>query len=129
MFVARNVRFATCDTVPFTVTCACWLFTVPTTVSFTLPATEIDEEVVTNWSAGEVIVTWGGVVSSVTVMLALPADPPADVAVAVRMFGPSASGIDAVKAPFATGTAIELITTVACGSLTVPETVVGLMLR
>ncbi len=63
----------------------------------------------TNWSAGEVMVTCGGVVSRVTVMLALPDKPPADVAVAVRMFGPSASGTDAVKIPFATGAVIELI--------------------
>ena len=118
MFVARKVRFATWAAVPFTVTCACWLFTVPTTVSFTFPATEIEEAVVTNWSVGDVMVTCGGVVSSVNVMLAVPVEPLAEVAVAVTIFGPSASGTDAVNVQFATGAAMELITTVAAGSPT-----------
>ena len=52
-----------------------------------------------------------------------------EVAVAVRMFGPSASGIDAVKAPFTTGAAMELMTTWLAEPLTVPDTVVGLILR
>src|SRR5271165_6619773 len=108
--MARKVRLATWDARPFTLTCACWLFTVPTTVSFTLPATEMEDAVVTNWSAGEVMVTWGGVVSSVTVMLALPVDPLADVAVAVTMLGPSASGMEALKTPLATGAGMELMT-------------------
>ena len=51
------------------------------------------------------------------------------VALAVMMFGPSASGSAMLKLPFATGAGIELIVTVAVGSSTVPLTVVGLMLR
>lgn len=75
------------------------------------------------------MMTCGGVVSSVTVMLAVAAAPPLDVALAVRMLGPSARGIDALKLPFATEAGIEFMTTVAVGSLTVPVTVVGLRLR
>ena len=45
-FVARKVRLATCEAIPLTVTCACWLFTVPTTMSFTFPAIENEAAVV-----------------------------------------------------------------------------------
>src|SRR6202040_3174820 len=97
-------------------------------MSFTLPATEIDPSVVTNWSGGEVMVTCGGVVSSVTVMLAV-LTPAAVVAVAVVFFGPSARGSAMLKAPFETGAGMELTATFAVGSLTVPLTVVGLRFK
>ena len=74
------------------------------------------------------MVTCGGVVSRLTVMLAVPVKLPT-VAVAVRMFGPSASGTWTLKRPLATGAGIPLMVTVAAGSLTVPLTVVGLRLR
>ena len=49
---ARNVRLETCATnslaLTSSFTCACWSFTVPTTMSLTLPAIEIDASVVTN---------------------------------------------------------------------------------
>ena len=75
------------------------------------------------------MVTRGGVVSSVTVIAAVPTEPDAAVAVAVTMFGPSASGSGMLKLPFATGVAMELIVSVAVGSSMVPVTVVGLILR
>ena len=62
-------------------------------------------------------------------MLEVPAAPKGEVAVAVRMFGPSASGTCTLKRLLATGAGIELITTVAVGSVTLPDTVVGLRLR
>ncbi len=74
--------------------------------------------------------TWGGVVSSVTVMLAVPTAPSCEVALAVTMFGPSASGRAMLNLPsFPIGAGMELIVTTAVGSSTVPVTVVGLMLR
>ena len=72
--------------------------------------------------------TCGGVVSRVTVTLAVPTPPSAVFALAVMTFGPSASGSTMLNAPFMTGAAIELTVTVAVGSSTVPVTVVGLML-
>ena len=97
-------------------------------MSFTLPATEIEASVVMNPSAGEMIVTCGGVVSSVTSRLVVPTAE-AVVAVAVMILGPSASGRATLKPPPATVAGTELIVTVAVGSSTVPVTVVGLMLR
>src|SRR5207245_3744469 len=92
-------------------------------------AMEIDSSPVTKPSAGEVIVTCGGVVSSVTSTLALPTAPDAAVAIAVTTFGPSASGSAMVKLPPATGAAIELIVTVAVSSSHVPVTAVRLLLK
>ena len=47
--VARNVRFATWPLEPpLTVTRACSSFTVPTTMSLTMPATEMASSAVTN---------------------------------------------------------------------------------
>src|SRR6185295_3514930 len=98
-------------------------------MSLTLPEIEIEPSVVTKPSTGEVIVTCGGVVSSVTSTLLVPTAPEAAVAVAVMTFGPSASGSAMLKLLPATGAAIELIVTVAVGSSTVPVTVVGVMLK
>src|ERR1017187_6428597 len=126
--VARKVRLDTWAAAPLTATDACWSFTVPTTISFTMPDTEMEASVVTNWSGGEVIVTWGGVVSRVTWMLAVLA--PADVvAVAAMMLGPSSRGTERLKLPLPTGAARPLTVTVAVGSLTVPLTVMGLRPR
>ena len=74
------------------------------------------------------IVTWGGVVSSVTSTLAV-LTAPGVFALAVITFGPSASGSAMVKVPFATAAGIELIVTSASAASTVPVTVVGLMFR
>jgi hypothetical protein len=123
------VRFATCAVEPFTFTRACSSLTVPTTRSLMMPATEIALSAVTNLSGGDVMVTCGGVVSKVAVMLAVPTAPSGDVAVAVMMFGPSARGSAIVKAPFAVPAGTELIETIAVGSSTLPLTVVGLMFR
>ncbi len=75
------------------------------------------------------IVTCGGVVSSVTVTLVVPTPPSGLVALAETTFGPSASGSAMLNAPFETGAGIELIVTVAVESSTVPLTVVGVMFR
>src|SRR5436190_23903095 len=96
-------------------------------MSFTMPATEMDESVVTKPSGGEVTVTRGGVVSSVMLTLAVPVTPFALVATAVIVLGPSATGSASVKDPFATGTGIEFTATVAVASSTVPLTVVGVL--
>src|SRR5437899_1329032 len=99
-------------------------------MSLMFPLTEIDASVVANLSGGEVIVTCGGVVSSVTSMLAVPLPPVADVAVAVMRFGPSARGMAALKWPLTAGVCTALmVTLVTLGSSTVPVTVVGLMFR
>ena len=94
-----------------------------------MPAIAIDSPVVWNPSAGEVIETRGGVVSSVTVMLAVPAAPLGYVAVAAMIVGPSAIGKMMLNEPFDTGAGSELTVTVAAGSSTVPVTVVGLKFR
>src|SRR5216684_3615422 len=93
-------------------------------MSLMLPDTEIELSVVANWSGGDVMVTCGGVVSSVTVMLAVLA-PAAVVAVAVMMFGPSANGSAILKLPLPSGAASPLTVTVATGSPTVLLTVGG----
>src|SRR5687768_7374344 len=98
-------------------------------MSLMLPATEIEESVVSNLSGGEVIVTRGGVVSSVTSMLAVPTAPVGAVAVAVMTFGPSANGTGVLKTPLPAGATIVFTITVAAGSSTVPVTVVGLIFR
>ena len=127
--VAVNNRFATCAATPLTVTCACASLTVPTTMSLMLPEIVTKASVVANVSVGEVIVTCGGVVSSVVVMLAVLMPPTGVSALAVIRFGPSASGRASVKTPSVTTAGIELMVIVAVGSSTVPLTVVGLMLR
>ncbi len=67
--------------------------------------------------------------SRFTCSLAVSIEPLVDVAVTVTMFGPSAKGTDALKAPFAFAVGIELMMIVAVGSLTVPLMVVGLMVE
>jgi hypothetical protein len=52
--------------VPFTVTCVCCAFTVPTTMSFGMPLTVMELSVVVNWSGGELMLSCGGVVSSLS---------------------------------------------------------------
>src|SRR5262245_51808686 len=96
-------------------------------MSLTMPAMDAVASVVSNTSAGVVMVMRGGVVSSVTVIVAVPALPPGEAAVAVIRFGPSASGSATLNRPLTTVAGIELIVTVADGSSTVPDTVVGVI--
>src|SRR5262245_7321263 len=95
-------------------------------MSLTMPAMDAVASVVSNNSAG-VVVMRGGVASSVTGVVAVPGLPPGAAAVAVVRFGPSASGRATLNRPLTTVAGIELIVTVADGSSTVPDTVVGVI--
>ena len=131
MFDARKLRFATLAATPFTVTWACSEFTVPTTMSFTVPLTVRAASVVVSPSLGDSIARCGGVVSSVTCSAAVLVVPPEFVATAVSVLVPSTSGTDAVNAlaPLLTAAGMPLMVTVALGSPTLPDTIIGLVLR
>ena len=125
MFGTRKLRFDTCASTPLTVTLACSSLTVPTTMSFTVPVTVTCPSVVADPSPGDVIASFGGVVSSEVWMLDVLMVPPLLVATAVMVLRPSCRGTDALNDPLPTVAAMPLILTVASGSPTVPLTMIG----
>src|SRR5262249_26366498 len=112
---------------PFPLTLHCWLLTVPGTISLIKPETAMVDAVVTVPSAGESMVTWGGVVSSEMLMVAVPGVPPPLCATAVIVFPPSFNGTGKEKLPEESGAAIPFTLTWALESLTVPVTVTGVV--
>src|SRR5215472_1381542 len=113
---------------PFTLTLACWLLTVPGTMSLISPETAIVDAVVTVPSGGESMVTCGGVVSREIEIVAVPGVPPALCATTVMVLPPSFNGTGTEKVPELSGAGIPFTVTTALGSLTVPVTVTGLVL-
>src|ERR1043166_8217177 len=102
----------------------------PRSPPFTIPATVIDESVVTAPSAGAVIVTCGGVVSRITIRLSVLATPiPTLFATAVNVFVPSISGTDALNVAPVTCAVTPFTVTCALGFATVPLTIVGVVLK
>ena len=128
-FWAMKERFDTCAATPLTATVACCGFTVPTTMSLTMPLTAIEAAVVVASGSGVVTLRRGGVVSSVTCTLAVVTVPLELVATAVIVFVPSRMGTCAENVVPVTAAAMPLTRTCAFRSPTVPVTWIGLTLR
>ncbi len=107
-------------------------FSVKTAIglaSSTVPTTWIEVSVVTVPAAGAVIVTSGGVVSSVTSTEA-SAEPKAFPAVAVSVFAPSVSGTEALKlAPLTAAATLLTPTETGAAPESVPLTRTGVAAR
>src|SRR5215831_3682836 len=94
-------------------------------MSLIIPATATVAAVVTVPSAGESIVTCGGVVSSDTEIVAVAGVPTPLCATTVIVLPPSFRTTGDEKLPDTRATAVPFTLTVAFGSLTEPTTVTG----
>lgn len=126
---AMKPLFDTVAWMPFTTTVALFPFTVPETMSFIMPVTVIGDEKSVAPSDGLFMITLGGVVSTVTEMLAVPVFPKGSDATAVINLVPSPMSRISEKAPPEMAAETPFTDTFASRSSTVPDMEIVLVLK